>query len=186
MATLSSSRLYDLIDRFLFRPRKDPPMIFDIVRPQFSGVRKLADLSSKATDETDAAWLMRRELRSARAVVQHLETSEFPKQGGLICALLVDERCGLIGTLPVGNSAEAFSTETMAKVLRRAAELQASGMMLATNDPQGAIASSSRCRDFTLSLYEKGRAIDLHLLDHFVLARGEWKRMMAVKLCDQI
>jgi DNA repair protein RadC len=186
VAALSSKRLYDLVDRYLFRGREDPPLYFDIVRPTFTAVRGLADVAIQSPHQTDQAWLGRYELRGGAKVVQYLESSEFPAQAHASQTLLLDERCGLIDTLFLGKSSDAHSPSSITQILRRAAECHAAGMILATNDPDGAITKSPACRAFTLALYNKGTAIGVHLLDHFVRAEGQWKRMMALKSADLI
>lgn len=184
MAALSSSRIYDLVDRYLFRSRDAPSSAFES-RPHFKALRDLTALTSNS-EGADEAWLRRIELRGASAVINYLETAAFREAGRSSLALLVDQRCGLICTLPLGENAPARSPACISAILRRAVECQAAGVVLATNDADGTIGRSPEARDLTLTLYRKSHAIGLYLLDHFVLIHGIWKRMMSINPADQI
>ena len=186
LATLSPSRLNDLIQRFLYSRRDASHALFDIARPNFPAVRVLAEAARPTSRQADEAWLQRVELRGSRRVIEILETSGFRARIGMMQALFVDDRCGLIASELIGEAARIDANVAVAAILRRASSFHASGIILAMHDPTGAIASAPRCRRLTMELYRKGEAIDLFLLDHFVLTAKGWKRMFTVSEEERI
>jgi DNA repair protein RadC len=129
--------------------------------------------------KADDAWLQRLELRGDERVLQALDSGGFRERTGSIEALFVDHRCGLIGSQKIGTIVSIDPSRAAADILRLATNCQASGIVVATNDPTGAIARAPRCRKLTMDLYRKGEAIEVFLLDHFILTAAGWRRMFA-------
>ena len=179
MATLSSSRFNDLIQRFLYSQRDAPHAVLDIVRFNFPAVRLLAEADRPSSQQADDAWLKRVELRGSARAIEVLETSGFRASTGMIQALFVDHRCGLIASELIGEAAKVDPDRAVANILRLASSCHATGTILATHDPTGRVARTPRCRRLTMDLHRKGEAIDVFLLDHFVLTAEGWKRMFS-------
>jgi DNA repair protein RadC len=180
LATLSPNRFHDLIDR-IFLWRRARHAVFDIVRVHYPAVRALAEAAPPDSESTDRAWLQRPELRGFDEVVRLLESTGFAEQAGSIRALFVDDRCGFIGSHQVSSAAHIDPDRLVAEILRLAANHQASGIVLATNDRARRTARASNRQKLTQDIYRKGEAIDLFLLDHVVLTSAGWKRMPALR-----
>jgi ABC-type taurine transport system ATPase subunit len=181
VATLSSSRFYDLIERVFGIRRQAPRAIFDIVRVEYPAVRALARAERPTSETVDDAWLHRQELRGPSEAIRMLESGGFRDGPGMTRALLVDDRCGLIREHLIGPTSAIDPQETVARLLRLASECHASGILLATHDLGGANVRSERCRSFTMNLRRKGEAIEIFLLDHVVLMEQGWKRFFAAE-----
>lgn len=186
VAAFDAIRLPGLIDRIFNRRAEIQQAQFDILRKQHSVFQRLASYESDNPDWSDDDWLKREELRGPVDVTGRLAESAFPDAIGSLWAMLVDKRCGLIATHIIGKLESANVGQTPAEILRLASRYHADGVILASNDPDGELAKGRNCHDLTFALYEKGRAIDIHLLDHFVLTRDGWKRMMAVRAEDRL
>lgn len=180
MATLSPGRFHDLIDR-IFLWRRPQHAVFDIMRVHYPAVRALAEAAPPDSETTDHAWLQRPELRGFDEVVRLLENTGFAEQTGSIRALFVDDRCGFIGSHQISSAAHVDPDRLVAEILRLAANHQASGIVLATNDRHSRRARSSNRQRLTSAIYRKGEAINLFLLDHVVLTSTGWKRMFALR-----
>lgn len=151
-----------------------------------SAVRVLAQADALTGEKTDSLWLRRTELRSLNDVADYLESSGFNERPGMLNVLFVDCRCGLIRSQTVGKTAYAGSDETVRQILRSASDCHANGIILATHDLGGEIARSPSCRELTMKLYRKGEAIEVFLLNHFVLTADGWKRMFAFRPADRV
>jgi DNA repair protein RadC len=64
-------------------------------------------------------------------------------------------------------------------ILKRALDLGASGVILAHNHPSGDPTPSDADLEATRALSRAAAALDLKLLDHIILARGEWTSLRA-------
>jgi len=186
LATLSSSRLNDLIQRFLYSRREASGALFDIARPNFPAVRVLAEAARPSSRQADEAWLQRVELRGARRVIEVLEESGFCARTGMMQALFVDDRCGLIASELIGEAADIDADRAVADILRLASSCHASGIILATHDLAGIAGRAARFQKMTMALYRKGEAIDVFLLDHFVLTAKGWKRMFSLSERERV
>lgn len=179
MATLSSSRFYGLVERVFGARRQVPQPIFDILRVEYPAVHALVRAEPPESETVDRAWLHRQELRGPSQTIQILENSGFREEIGITRALLVDDRCGLIENHLIGSTWAIDPDEVVARILRLASECHASGILLATHDVSGRNARSAPCQRFTMNLRSKGEAIEIFLLDHFVLTGEGWKRYFA-------
>jgi DNA repair protein RadC len=173
------------MERILAFRRETPHAVFDIVRPRSSAVLQLAELEPPAPKDTDDAWLRREELRGSRAVIELLETTGFADQPQSTQALFVDNRCGLIASELLGDPHELRPDVSVRHVLERASTYHASGIILVTRDISGSIADSPSVRQLTMEVYRKGEAIDVFLLDHFVLTPEGWRQMCSLWHCDR-
>jgi DNA repair protein RadC len=184
LAAFSSSPLYSLINRIL-RGRSDAhDPVFNAVRVGSSALRNFAQAELPTSEHADDAWLQRTELRDFDGVLQLLASNGFAEQTGTMQALFVDDRCGLIGSRRVRIAAGARPDEVVTEVLRVASSYQASGIILATNDLRGEIATAPYCSKLTWDIYRKGEAIAIFLLDHFVLTAVGWRRMFALPAAE--
>lgn len=180
MATLSSSRFGNLIERLLYSQRGSPHAAAKFARHRFPTVRLLLEAQLPTPGKADDAWLQRLELRGDERVIRTLDADGFRGRTGTMEALFVDDRCGLIRSQRIGATASIDPDRAVADILRLAANCLASGIVLATNDPSGAIARAPRWRKFTMDLHRKGEAIEVFLLDHFILTAAGWRRMFAL------
>ena len=180
LATLTSTRLYDLLER-LFHHRRGGRGAFlqEAKGGEFSVVRRLAHDELTSLMDADDVWLKRVELRGSRAVTELLESIGFRKQRSEVHALFVDGRCGLIRTCDIGNLDQLDCTRAVAEVLAKASNCHADGMILATNDLDERADRTLQWHRLTFDLHRKGEATEIFLLDHFVLKRGGWTRMLA-------
>lgn len=182
MATLSSSKIYSLVERlFTFSRRDSDHATFDIIRVIHPRVRAFADATAPCAESEDRRWLERTELRSPSQVIEVLEQAGFDSRPGSTRALFVDMRCGLIGSHDLKLAEPGFPDKPVTQLLQMASRYHAEGIILATNDPSGEAAERPELRDFTMQVYRKGGAIEVHLLDHFVLTSVGWKRMFAIR-----
>jgi DNA repair protein RadC len=167
-----------LIERVLHTSRRptpvSPPEVYRAPYP----LRLFSEAMYPSAEEVDSAWLQRIELRSLSDVAHYLARNGFCDFPGMLTALFVDTRCGLIRSKVVSSARPARPDETVRKILRLASDCQASGIILATHDVGGRTARDRSCRELTKSLYQKGEAIEIFLLNHFVLTAYGWKRMM--------
>lgn len=77
---------------------------------------------------------------------------------------------------------EAGAAMPVGKVVRDAALVGSSGLVLAHNHPSGDPTPSASDRALTRRLALLGDAMDLQLLDHLVLAGGQYRSMRAMGL----
>lgn len=182
MATLSSSKLHGLIDRFFpLSTNHAPAALFDIVRLEFAAVRAIVEADSPSGERTDRRWLERTELRSTRQVAQFLEATGFAKRAGETDVIFVDARCGLIRSEALGTTGRTEPLQAASRILKSASACGAHGVILATHEPVDDPFHYSSWRALTRVLQSKGELIDIYLLDHFVLTRQGWRRMIAIE-----
>jgi DNA repair protein RadC len=180
LATLSSIRLYDLIDRFLW-PRSNPPQnVFRLGGLDYPAIRRLVEGDHPTAEKTDRAWLQRIELHRSDRVINFLESSGFREERGQMRALFVDGRCGLIRSFKIRCAPAAHAERVAGKILAQASDCHADGIILATNDLEGNFASAPHWSRLVSDLYHKGEATEVFLLDHFVLTGRGWTRMFTV------
>lgn len=177
VAALSRSPFHDLIDRVLYARRRRPRRAFNGARMRHPTIRLLAEAEVQSSELSDRAWLQRVELRGTESIARVLEAAGFAHRPGSIEAMFVDDRCGMICSEQVGAATRVHPDRAVTHILRSASRCQASGIILATHDSSGAIARERRLRKLTMSLYRKGEAINIFLLDHFVLTARGWRRM---------
>lgn len=184
MAALSSCKFHDLAER-----------IASFWRPAGRGSRRqrsvarppavLFDPGANATGEQiDSLWLARAELRSSSEAADHLERSGFRARTRTVTALFVDSRCGLICSEFIDASVLVSPGEIMRRILGVASRCHAHGIIIATNDPDGEIASSVEWRELTTVLSRKAEATGVSLLNHLVLTTEGWKTI-APEPCDR-
>lgn len=179
VATLPSNRFGDLIDRFLYPRRHIRRRPSNVPRAEYPAIRLLAEAEVQTSELSDQAWLQRVELRGSETIAQALEASGFGQKPGTIQALFVDGRCGMICAEQVGGAGCLHPDRLVTAILRSASRCHASGIILATNDPSGSMTHGRRIQKLTMDLYRKGEAINVYLLDHFVLGAGGWRRMLS-------
>jgi DNA repair protein RadC len=145
-------------------------------------VRRLAEVELPDPERADIMWLQRIELRSPRAVADALEAGGFDQAAGLLSAIFVDSRCGLIRWQHFGAAASCDPARTAACILRSATACHAHGIILVINDPTGDLASAPRVRALSRTLQLKGEAIEIFLLDHFVLGANGCRRLAEMQV----
>jgi DNA repair protein RadC len=170
---------------FFFR-RCNGHAVFELARVEYAAVRVLAEADRPTAEKADHAWLRRVEIRGSKQVADVLESRGFRERPGMMMGMFVDSRCGLIGTEMIGIPATASPDQMVADILRMASSFHAHGIILATHDPSGALARTWRCRELLTKLHCKGEAIEVFLLDHFVLTGGQWTRMSVFKQPERI
>jgi len=184
LATLSSSRFYDIVERIFAPRRRSNHVIFDICKVEYPAVRRLAENSVPSSEAIDQTWLQRAELCGHDAVVRFLSEIRFERPK-IILALFVDERCGLIASHEIDTSDNFEVAKALAQILAAASHHHARGVVLASHEFNRVLAVDERRKKLTLELYRKGAAIDVFLLDHFVFTNGAWKRMFVVRETGQ-
>lgn len=129
-----------------------------VARPVLSGTTAVADYLQFAM---------------AREMVEHVR------------ALYLDSRHRL-----VADEVAAFggidSTELPVRsIIRRALELEASGVIIAHNHPSGDSSPSRADIEATRLLQEAAHGLNIHVLDHFVVAGSEIASMRALGLLSE-
>lgn len=171
MAAHNASRVFDLIGRLLpDRPQTiiPAPHHGQPIGHAFGATQVLTG------EQIDSIWLQRVELRSPRQIGDLLEQSGFASKDGRMCAIFVDEKCGLIRAEQISPDRNKSTGPTMHRILRLASACQASALILATNDLSGRLASSINIKELVFNLYHTGDAIDVPLLDHISLTPSGW------------
>jgi len=184
LATLSSSRFYDLVERIFAPRRQSGHVIFDICKVEYPAVRQLAENSVPSCEAIDQTWLQRAELCGHDAVVRFLCESQGARPKSIL-ALFVDERCGLIASHEIDTSANFEVPVAISEILGAASYHHARGVILTSHESDRVLAGDERREKLTLELDRKGAAIDVFLLDHFVFTNGAWKRMLVVRETGQ-
>ena len=181
MATLSPGKLAVLIERFIehgFRkPHRTLPDCFTSVRTP-GAARVLTG------EQIDSIWLQRVELRTPKEAENALKQMGLALRSHSLSVLFVDKRCGLICAETMGLVDRGGGAEIVRRILRLASGHHADGVILATNDPGGRIADSWY-REMIMSLRQKGNAINIPLLDHFVLTGTVWKSMFNPEIAER-
>lgn len=175
MAALGSSKIHELIARLFCRPAERT--IFDMRKPDYPAVRVLVEADVPTADSVDSAWLERVELNSPERVTEILERCGCLRLADNMKIMFVDARCGLIRTELIATPAGVGADEIVSEILRTAARCDARGIILASQPQSGLLARWSRWREIHDKLRRKGEAIEVFLLDHFVLTARGWKRM---------
>jgi DNA repair protein RadC len=170
----------------IYTARRPSPISLSNVLRAPRAVRVFLEARRPTADEVDSAWLKRVELRSLADVANHLDGTGFCDRPGLLTALFVDNRCGLIQSHPVGRASDVNVDATVRCILRLASDCHASGLILVTHDLSGRIARTRRCRELTMTLHRKGELIEIFLLNHLVFTAQGWKRMIAIRNEDRI
>ena len=182
LAATGARKLHDLIGHLISsrRPnRKSALAISPFTHPE---VRRLAEVELPDPERADIMWLQRIELRSPRAVADALEAGGFDQAAGLLSAIFVDSRCGLIRWQHFGAAASCDPARTAACILRSATACHAHGIILVISDPAGDLASAPRVRALSRTLQLKGEAIEIFLLDHFVLGANGCRRLAEMQV----
>jgi DNA repair protein RadC len=175
LAKPGSNKLHNLIGYWIASRRPDREIQFDLRPPKFP-LQKLAETVLQSADAADNNWLQRTELRTPRDVTNAFVACGFHEAPGTLNAVFVDSRCGFIRAQGFGAASACEPVRTSASILRGATECHAEGIILATNDPQGQFAHGPRLRALSATLKRKGEAIDVFLLDHFLLTGKGWER----------
>ena len=181
MATLSPGKLAVLIERFIEHGFRKPNRTLPAC---FTSVRTLGAAHVLTGEQIDSIWLQRIELRNPKEAEVALKQMGLALRANCLTVLLVDKRCGLICAEIIGLAERGGWAEIVRRVLRLASGHHADGVILATNDPGGRIADSWY-REMIMSLRQKGNAINVPLLDHFVLTRTGWKSMFNPEIAER-
>lgn len=142
---------------------------------QGAAMRRLRLVPLPDGDDADRSWLYRIELRSRERVVEFLERTEFPRRPGLIAALFLDKRCGMIAREFVALHAFASVEEPIREILHLASFHHAHGIILASNDSSESLSEARRRQELTRRLLRKGDAMEVFVLDHVVRTATGWK-----------
>lgn len=185
MAALSAARLYNLIERF-FHPRtRARHSAFGVEKSHYSAFHHLVQRNRRVPEDPDSAWLQRTELRCSDSVIDMLERSGFREQRGARRALFVDGRCGLIHSYSVATEPDADPQTAVGEILTEASDCHADGIILATNDLEGKVVRTAQAGKLACALYRKGEAIEIFLLDHFILTPSGWQRVLSFAATEQ-
>lgn len=180
MAALGPSSVNELVGRLLHRKTNENRTAFDIVRPTFSALPTLVALDGSECQKSDDDWLARIELRRPSEVIRMIGSKALRDHPGSTFALFVDGRCGLIETRRIGKTDSLELGATAASFLKLATACHAEGYILITDDTTGKTVRSAAYQVLTTRVQRMAEAIDVHLLDHFVLLDGQWKRMRSL------
>lgn len=170
----------DLIRR-LFRRPPEERTIFDMRGRDHPSLRVLLDVEVPNGDAADGAWLERMELRSPERIAELIRTTGFLKHGDAMKVMLVDARCGLIRTELIATPLRADPDDVVGQILRMAASCDAHGIILATHDPATAFARAWRWSEIHNKLHRKGEAIEVFLLDHFIVTTRGLRRLRTAR-----
>ncbi len=177
MARIDSNALCVTAGRSSFR-FKALTAIFGALR---LNVRRLDEVPRDGRElnygEPDTQWLDRVDLRSLRAVNQYLRSRGFNCKTGILTALFVDNRCGLISAQAMGSASPRNPEAVVRRILLAASAMRAHGILLATHDPHAKYARTQRCRQLTDTLAKKSEAAGIFLLNHLVLTVEGWRSL---------
>jgi DNA repair protein RadC len=95
---------------------------------------------------------------------------------------VLDVRNRLIATKDVYEGSVHSATVRVGELLREAVRLNGSSIVLVHNHPSGDVAPSSADLSMTQQLVEAGRLMDIEVLDHIVVAGGEFTSMKRMRL----
>jgi len=186
LARPSSNNFYDLMERIFCVPRRAESLDLYSVLGAHTPIAKLFSRAKAETaDELDSAWLGRIELSSPAKVSSFLDNGNFRERPRMLNALFVDRRCGLICREVVGPAAAADVDVMVRETLRLASSCHASGIILATYDPDGKCTAKPKCREMISKLQRKGEAIQVPLLNYLVRTTNGWTEIFAVQNQDQ-
>lgn len=128
--------------------------------------------------------------RAAPAPYPRTRASNIYDQVWHLVESLVDEEVEWLLALFVDENGSVFSVETLAigdldgveappgKLARRAIGLRAAGIMLVHNHPSGDCRPSDGDFRFTARMHRLSEALDIPLLEHFVVARDGMRRII--------
>lgn len=88
--------------------------------------------------------------------------------------LAVDTKCKVIGTFEIGHGTVKNCLLSPREVFVRACLCGASCIMLAHNHPSGEETPSKEDNNITRKIAEAGRLMDIPLLDHVIIGKGEY------------
>jgi len=175
VAAPNARRFHGLAKRILAFPHPGTLVFGRACRPAREAARLFDPVSPATAEQIDSVWLARPELRSSSDAARYLERGGFDERTGTLTALFVDNRCGLISSDLIGAAAPLRRRDMVRRILGRASSYHAHGVILATNDPKGEIASTAEWHELTSSLSSKAEATGISLLNHLVLTAEGWK-----------
>jgi DNA repair protein RadC len=118
-------------------------------------------------------------LGSMRNLVDYLTLTLSFKGLEQVRVLFLDSRLHLIRDETVSRGCVAEAPIFVRPILKRVLELDASAIVLAHNHPSGDPSPSEADIGATRALENGAAAIGVQLVDHLVLARGEWMSFRA-------
>lgn len=105
-----------------------------------------------------------------RHALQHLGPLRLRAKEAL-CVLLLDSRMCAIGLAAVAEGSLAHVAATPREVFAPALSAGASALLMAHNHPSGQVEPSAEDLEFTRSMVEAGRLLEVPVVDHLVVAR---------------
>ena len=113
-------------------------------------------------------------LSSIEAVTDYLVTAMGCKPREEVRVLFLNTQHHLIRDEVVSQGSVTHATVYPREIIKRALDLGATALIIAHNHPSGDPAPSQEDIDLTKALVVAGRALEIRILDHFVIGSGSW------------
>jgi DNA repair protein RadC len=115
----------------------------------------------------------------AASLVVHQLTAQLQEE---LMVVLLDAHNGVMDVQTVYIGSLNATVVRVAEVFRPAIVQNAAGMIVAHNHPSGDIKPSPQDVSLTETLVDAGRHLDIPILDHLIIASGQWLSMREKKL----
>jgi DNA repair protein RadC len=115
----------------------------------------------------------------AANLIVHQLTAQLQEE---LVVILLDAHNGVMDVQTVYIGSLNATVVRVAEVFRAAIVQNAAGMIVAHNHPSGDIQPSPQDVSLTETLVNAGRHLDIPILDHLIIASGQWLSMREKKL----
>ncbi|MCI0710155.1 MAG: DNA repair protein RadC [Chloroflexi bacterium] len=115
----------------------------------------------------------------AASLIIHQLTAQLQEE---LVVILLDAHNGVMDVQTVYIGSLNATVVRVAEVFRPAIVQNAAGMIVAHNHPSGDIQPSPQDVSLTETLVNAGRHLDIPILDHLIIASGQWLSMREKKL----
>lgn len=141
----------------------------------------------KATEEFMLAKLtneLPRKLISAtdQRLVKYLQARMGSRKTEIMRVLFLDSSHHLLSDQEFGEGSPQRIYVQPRSILKRALELDASGIILAHNHPGGSVTPSNLDIEFTRSIKALCLELDIHLHDHIIITSDHWTSLRKLKI----
>ncbi|WP_089131918.1 JAB domain-containing protein [Sphingorhabdus sp. SMR4y] len=115
-------------------------------------------------------------------LVTYLQARMGSRSTELMRILFLDSSHHLLGDQEFGEGSPRRIYVQPRTILKRALELDASGLILAHNHPGGSVSPSSSDIEFTMSIRSLCLELDICLLDHIIITSNGWSSFRKLKI----
>ena len=117
-------------------------------------------------------------LSSLDACAAYLIPRFFGRSRETVFALCLDAKCKVLGCKEVGEGSVNAASISIREVVQTALSCNATSVVLAHNHPSGVALPSQEDIATTRRLYAALNAVEVHLVDHIVVADGDYVSMV--------